>query len=368
MEDLLRKESASFSIEIDVELSKPVIDRVNRQISEMKRAIVKEDGSESASTSSSGPPPATVRERMLRYRLEVEALPRSGIFRITDEYLAALNSRGEVSKSRTPFLERRNNRIHLRMEGQAHPTYYERYLDYSILSTNLYAPHYPHMVAMREELSEWFFFYLEPRERMRAPSPVKETTSIGSMGENLASFLNTLQATRPDQFNAISKALHAIIPSIDSMRVDINRVGEAELKLSEAGKEMPASVISEGTLRIIGLLALHGAGNLPSLIGFEEPENGIHPRRIKLVADTLLDMSRDEGTTLVITTHSPLLLDVFKSENLYAVRKSHGVSDIKPIVESFGDLGRTSDVSKHLDDEDGFSVSQKVARGDFDAA
>src|SRR5205085_3079584 len=103
---------------------------------------------------------------------------------------------------------------HLRMEGQAHPTYYETHLDHTILSRPLYPPHYPHLVAMRHELSNWLIFYFEPREKMRAPNPVKEVRSIGQMGEDLGSFLNTLKAFAPKQFNAVEKSLHMIIPSI----------------------------------------------------------------------------------------------------------------------------------------------------------
>ena len=53
----------------------------------------------------------------------------------------ALNSKGEPTGKRKPFLERQDERIHLRHEGQAHPTYYDRYLDHSILSMPHYPPH-----------------------------------------------------------------------------------------------------------------------------------------------------------------------------------------------------------------------------------
>ena len=68
------------------------------------------------------------------------------------------------------------------MEGQAHPTYHDRYLDHTLLSRPLYPPHYPHLVAMRQELESWLFFYFEPRERMRALNPVKEVRHIGADG------------------------------------------------------------------------------------------------------------------------------------------------------------------------------------------
>jgi predicted ATPase len=47
---------------------------------------------------------------------------------------------------------------------------------------------------------------------------------------------------------------------------------------------VPAHVLSEGTLRLLGLLALGGVKDKATLIGFEEPENGIHPRRIRMIA------------------------------------------------------------------------------------
>jgi hypothetical protein len=47
---------------------------------------------------------------------------------------------------------------------------------------------------------------------MRAPNPVKEVRHIGLMGEELASFLNTLQALDEPQFKAVEKSLHLMIP------------------------------------------------------------------------------------------------------------------------------------------------------------
>ena len=144
------------------------------------------------------------------------------------------------------------------MEGQAHPTYHERYLDHTILSRPLYPPHYPHLVALRHELESWLSFYFEPRERMRAANPVKEVHHIGLRGEELAAFLNTLRALDERQFRAVEKALRMLIPSITGIHVEVNSLGEVELRLREGSTLIPARVVSEGTLRILGLLALGG--------------------------------------------------------------------------------------------------------------
>jgi len=357
---LLKKESASFSIEVDIELSESVVDIVNRQIREMKRtkASKKNEGSNKNQS--------FVREKFLRYRIEVEIFPKSGILRVVDEYLAALNKQGEISRKRRPFLEKVSRRLHLRMEGQAHPTYYECYLDHSILSMPHYPPHYPHLVAARQELASWFFFYFEPRERMRASNAVKEVRHIGMMGEELASFLNTLQVLDPPQFRAVEKALHLVIPNVTGIKVDVNEIGEVDLKLIEGETPIPARILSEGTLRVLGLLAVVGAKELPALLGFEEPENGIHPKRIRMIADILKNRTLSGDTQLIVTTHSPILPDMIDDHSLFVCRREAEKTIIEPFI-TWGPLGKKTDIDKALNKEEEPLVSERIIRGDFDA-
>ncbi|WP_018290179.1 AAA family ATPase [Verrucomicrobium sp. 3C] len=298
-------------------------------------------------------------------------LPKSGILRVADESLAALNRKGEPTGNRDPFLSRKDNRLHLRLEGQGHPTYLGLYLDHSILSLPHYPPYYPHLVAARQELESWLFFYFEPRERMRAANPVKEVRHIGLMGEELPAYLNTLKALEPRQFRAVEKALQAILPQIESIDVEVNDLGEVALRLKEAGILIPARVLSEGTLRILGMLALTGAKEPPSLVGFEEPENGIHPRRIELIAEFLKTRSNLGQTQYIVTTHSPILPDFIPDDSLFVAGKSESDTRIEPLT-SYGTLGkltRKGDIDHALKDqkEEHLLVSERLLRGDFDA-
>ena len=357
---LLEQERLSFSIEADLNLSDAVVGTVNRQILEMRRPHGEVESKGRSKL------PARVRERDLRYRIEVEMLPRSGLLRVADEYLAALNSKGEPTGKRKPFLERQGERIHLRHEGQAHPTYYDRYLDHSILSMPHYPPHYPHLAAARRELESWLFFYFEPRERMRAANPVKEVRHIGLMGEELAAFLNTMKATDAKQFRGVEKALHALMPNIDGIEVEVSDLGEVELRLKEGGVAIPARVLSEGTLRMLGLLALTGVDDAPALIGFEEPENGVHPRRIQLIAELLKTQETLRQTQHIITTHSPILPDLLADDSLFAVRRLNGQTRIDPF-STWGPLARRDDIIQALsDEEEDLPVSARIMRGDFD--
>ena len=362
---LLEKERVSFSIEVDVQLSTAVIDSVNQRIQKIRETAEKDAQNLNNPVSRRSLP---VREKDLRYRIKIEMLPKLGIMRVADEYLAALSADGKPKQNRKPFLEQISNRLHLRMEGQSHPLYYERYLDFSILSRSHYPPHYPHLTAMQQELTNWLTFYLEPREQMRLPNPVKAVHDIGPMGEDLAAFLNTLKARNKRQFESVEKSLHTMIPSITGIDVSVNELGEVELDLHEGEKRISARVLSEGTLRILGLLALVGAEEPPALIGFEEPENGIHPRRIQRIARFLETRMILEDIQFIVTTHSSLLPDLIPPESLYVCRKVDGNTEIEPFnMMHIGPLWKKSDIEVALDHEDALSPSERILRGDFDA-
>lgn len=191
---------------------------------------------------------------------------------------------------------------------------------------------------------------------------------IGLMGEELPAYLNTLRALEPRQFDAVEKALKTILPQVDGIDVSVNDLGEVELRLREGGITVPARVLSEGTLRILGMLALTGAKEPPSLVGFEEPENGIHPRRIQLIAELLKTRSTIGSTQYIVTTHSPLLPDLIPDESLFIVRKTSAGTSIDPFT-TWGSLGRGRDIERALMDrgEERLSVSERLLRGDFDA-
>ena len=366
MEQFQDKESMTFSIEADVEVSEGIVEKVHKQINDMRENTSERKQGESSRH------PRLIRERFLRYSVEVEILPKTGILRIADESLTPLTAKGDVSELRRPFLSRspENTRLHLRMEGQAHPRYFDLGLDHSVLSLPHYVPYYPHLVAFREEVAQYAFFYFEPRERMRNHSPVREIRQIGAMGEDLPAFLNTLNVTNPLQFKGIERTLREIIPSITGIEVKPNQFGEVDLWLQEGDKFMSSRVVSEGTLRILGLLSILGTKDCPSLIGFEEPENGIPPRQIRLIAE-MLQMKAKRNLQIIVTTHSAILPDYIPNESLFSCRKIDGATRINSLHQVFP-LFRKSELAEVLDENDmnemrkRLPISQRMIRGDFD--
>lgn len=92
-----------------------------------------------------------------------------------------------------------------------------------------------------------------------------------------------------------------------------------------SGTVVPASQMSDGIVLATALVLIalkSGGGRL--LI--EEPENGLHPRQLKTVADTIRSIAATQGTQIVLTTHSPWLLNQFGAEEVLLVtRTAEGV-------------------------------------------
>lgn len=345
---LRAKEKVSFSIEVDVELSQHIVDDVERQLQEI--------GSEIKET-------PFYKERFLRYRIAIEMLPQSGTLRVADEHLAALNENGELKKQ-PPLLETQTDAFTVQSQNpNMRIALKRRPAGRSIFTDLSYFASFPYIETLRQELLGWSFFYLEPREHMRTPSPVKEVYRIGDMGDDIAAFLNTLRFVDEIQFKAVESALHMVVPSITGIEVNVDDSGEVELTFMEGQTPISARTISDGTLRVLGLLALNGVKEKPSLIGFEEPENGIHPRRLRLVA-SLLKSRAMHNSQVIVTTHSPVLLDLIPHENLFVCRKRQGHTIIEPFS-----TWELPDVDGALDDdeEEDLTVSERVLRGDFDA-
>lgn len=326
IEGLLEQERASFSIEIEVEPSPQTIAIAQRSF---------------PNNLGSGSDKYFKETELLRYSTTIEVQPILGILEAKEQIIQAYSANGDsIGYVRLSPEHQKPNKL----------------LDLSIL----FGQH-PLAALTREELTSWFFFYLEPRERMRQPTAVRETRHIGLMGEDIAPFLNTLRALDEPQFKALEKALHLLIPEITGIDVGVNNRGEVEVRLMQGQTPLPASVLSEGTWRMLGLLALGGAKESPALLGFEEPENGINPQRLDLIASLLTNLTY-EDTQVIVTTHSPTLLDALPQESLFLVRQLDGKTSIEPLAQ-FDKKTRPSGPATTTEPDR--LISERLLRGDF---
>jgi len=249
--------------------------------------------------------------RKLRYRVAVETRPSAGSFSVSDEYLAPLQMKKDEPFGR-PIIEKEGGTFIVRVRGQgAHPTHEEPGKNHTIASVPAFTgKHYAYIDTLRAELGAWRSYYLDPRVAMRRACPPSEVTDIGPLGESIAPYLFRLKKEKLNCFAAARRALSMIIPSVQDMDVELNRErGEVEITIVQDGVRYPTRVISEGTLRVLALCSLCVNPWRPALVAFEEPENGVHPRRLDLIADMLVSLATEDGTQVVATTHSPRFCD-----------------------------------------------------------
>jgi len=102
------------------------------------------------------------------------------------------------------------------------------------------------------------------------------------------------------------------------------------------GFELPASHASDGMLLVLAYLTVLHLPELPRVLLIEEPENGIHPKRLEEVINILRELIKEQShTQVILTTHSPYLVDLFDpSEVTLCLRQDDGSVAVRRLSES----------------------------------
>lgn len=160
--------------------------------------------------------------------------------------------------------------------------------------------------AVRSMLREIVHLELQP-QLMRGPAPL-HAGRMGAAGENVAAVLHQMDdGMRQDLLDWLSELCAPRLTRIDFEVVDA--VGEVYFVLEERGSTRISSrSLSDGTLRFLGILVALLTAPEGTTILLEEPDVGLHPARIHLLAEVLESIPRSRGIQVIATTHSPTLL------------------------------------------------------------
>jgi predicted ATPase len=151
---------------------------------------------------------------------------------------------------------------------------------------------------------------------VRLPQPLRPATLPGRNGEELVSCLFYLRETERARFEAIEDALRAAFPRFDHLDFPPVAAGTLALAWRESGFSQPLYMhqLSEGTLRFLWLAALLQSPGLTALTLLDEPEVGLHPELLSLLADLLREAST--RTQLIVATHSDRLIRFMQPEEV----------------------------------------------------
>jgi predicted ATPase len=144
---------------------------------------------------------------------------------------------------------------------------------------------------------------------------------------NLGLFLNRIKTRHPQASRAILDGLADLYDGISDFNVLIEG-GTVQVFFTEGDFVIPATRLSDGTLRYLCLLTILCDPDPPPLICIEEPELGLHPDVLPKLADHLLEASN--RTQLIVTTHSDVLVDAMSDqpEAVVVCEKHHGSSEM----------------------------------------
>ncbi len=203
--------------------------------------------------------------------------------------------------------------------------------DRSILSQLRDPLHYPEITALAEQYEnirvyrEWSFgrntVFRQPQAADGRTDRLEEDFS------NLGIFLNRLRRT-PQVKKKLLTYLRDVYDGIDDFDVSVEG-GTVQVFFTEGEFTIPATRLSDGTLRYLCLLAILCDPTPPPLICIEEPELGLHPDIIPKLADLLKEAS--QRTQLIVTTHSDILVDAMSDqpESVLVCEKHDGQTQFK---------------------------------------
>jgi hypothetical protein len=176
--------------------------------------------------------------------------------------------------------------------------------------------------------SDWQFLYLDP-VAMGEPAPQYRTggkVDLLEDGANIAEYLKDIRDTDQSAFQGIVETLQYVLPYVKDLQPKLISALDRNfiLQVTESDFEVAGWLLSTGTLRFLGILALLRHPKPPSLILVEELENGLDPRTLNLVIDEIRNALEAGKTQIIATTHSPYLLDLLHLSQIVLVERLDG--------------------------------------------
>jgi predicted ATPase len=176
----------------------------------------------------------------------------------------------------------------------------------------------PIIFGHQQHIARWRVyqsFHTDRDASVRASAVARMETSLNADGQNLISVLHTLYSTNRDFKNEVNTAMRTafsddfdeiVFPPAADRRIQLR------LRWRSLQHEQSAADLSDGTLRFLFLLAALANPSPPPLIAIDEPETGLHPSMLPIVAEYARDAA--QRTQVILTTHSPELLDAFGND------------------------------------------------------
>jgi predicted ATPase len=183
-----------------------------------------------------------------------------------------------------------------------------------------------------ESIARWVVYHFHDtgvRAPIRGACSVRDNEYLREEGENLAAFLLMLRERHQKTYERIRDMVRLATPFLDDFKLRPQpSKGDIQIQLewTQKGSDYPfnANQLSDGTLRFIALTTALLQPKPPTTILLDEPELGLHPYALNLLAALLKKAAMK--TQVIVSTQSAPLLDNFEAEDIVVVDRKDGAS------------------------------------------
>ncbi len=187
-------------------------------------------------------------------------------------------------------------------------------------------------------------------EALSAPSSMVEgEPRLSFDGAGLPTVLAYLATNEPKRLQEIVERVRAIVPGVEGTRQTVRRweptandVGgeraistyqyRLDVKMKGAGW-IAADLLSEGTLFAFGIHAVLAQRVPPRILLMDDIDRGLHPKAQRTLIQQLKQICLSGGPQIVLSTHSPYILDELPAESVRVVRCDDGRTQVRALVE-----------------------------------
>lgn len=190
------------------------------------------------------------------------------------------------------------------------------------LSNNLFS-------LMARQLGQLKVFQLSP-QLCRQPGISTPNALLSRHGENLPAVVDNLKRSAPRIWKRIESGMRAVLPTLEAVETSFTQDRRLSLsfKFSDSERLWNANEMSDGTIQTLALLVALFDVRSPLLI-VEEPENALHPWILR----HFLDLCRaQKNKQILLTTHSPIVIDYTAPEDLCIMWNRRGESNLASVL------------------------------------
>jgi predicted ATPase len=192
---------------------------------------------------------------------------------------------------------------------------------------------HPRIARFRDFLKGWYLSYFAP-EAARALPTAGPQRHLNTRGDNIGNVVQFMERDNRERFQSILRRIAERVPGIEKIDTTVTEDNRVLLRFNDRGFVDPffAQQMSDGTLKLFAYMLLLEDPDPPPLICIEEPENGLYPKLLEILAQEFRTHATgaDNAPQIIVTTHQPYFVDALSPEEVWILEKgADGFSTIR---------------------------------------